>query len=102
MSDLVAFEDLGDLDGHDLRAVLDQVTREQLLEALAGTPPGLRRLLLTKLSPASATQLEAQINAYGTVPSECSQTAQRAVVDALCRLSRAGQVAFDDPEDMVA
>ena len=102
MSDLVAFEDLGDLDGHDLRAVLDQVPPEQLLEAMAGTPPGLRRLLLTKLSAASATELEAQINAYGSVPSECSETAQRAVVDALCRLSRAGQVAFDDPEDMVA
>ena len=74
MSDLVEFQDLGDLDGHDLRAVLDQVSREQLLEAMAGTPPGLRRLLLTKLSSASATQLEAQINAYGTVPSESSLT----------------------------
>lgn len=102
MSDLVDFEDLGDLDGSDLRAVLDQVTTEQLLAAMAGTPPGLRRLLLTKLSSASAVQLEAQINAYGTVPFESAKNAQRAVVDALCRLSRAGQVAFNDPEDMVA
>lgn len=102
MSDLVAFDDLGDLDGADLRAVLDQVTAEQLLEALAGTPPGLRSLLLTKLSSASALQLEAQVNAHGTVSFEAAQAAQRAVVEALCRLSRAGQVAFNDPEDMVA
>ena len=102
MSDLVAFEDLGDLDGTDLRAVLDQVPSEQLLEAMAGSPPGIRSLLLTKLSTASATRLEAQINAFGSVSTESARTAQRAVVDALCRLSRAGQVAFDDPEDMVA
>ena len=102
MSDLVDFQDLGDLDGNDLRAVLDQVPQAQLLEAMAGTPPGLRRLLLTKLSTALAVELEARIAAHGSVASESAQTAQRAVVDALCRLSRAGQVAFDDPEDMVA
>lgn len=100
MSDLVAFEDLNDLDGNDLRAVLDQVTSEQLLEAMAGTPPGVRSMLLTKLSSASATALEAQINAFGSVSTESALTAQRAVVDVLCRLSRAGQIAFDDPDDM--
>ena len=102
MSDLVDFEDLGDLDGSDLRAVLGQVTTDQLLAAMAGTPPGLRRMLLTKLSTASAVQLEAQINAYGSVTFESAKNAQRAIVEALCRLSRAGQVAFNDPEDMVA
>jgi flagellar motor switch protein FliG len=102
LSDLVAFEDLGDLDGNDLRAVLDQVSHEQLLEALGGTPPGVRRLLLTKLSSTSATELEAEVHARGSVPSESAMVAQRAVVDALCRLSRAGQVAFNDPDDMVA
>ncbi|WP_422928315.1 FliG C-terminal domain-containing protein [Singulisphaera sp. PoT] len=102
MSDLVAFEDLGDLDNTDLRAVLGQVSRDQLLEALYGTSPGLRRLLLTKLSSASANELEAQVNAHDYVSFESVHSAQRAVVDVLCRLSRAGQVAFDDPEDMVA
>lgn len=102
MSDLVDFEDLRELDGPDLRAVLNQVSNDQLLVAMAGSPPALRRMLLTKLSSASAVQLEAQINAYGTVPFESAKNAQRALVDALCRLSRAGQVAFNDPEDMVA
>ena len=102
MSDLVAFEDLGDLDGNDLRAVLGQVSHEQLLEALGGSTPAVRRLLLTKLSTTSASELEAQVHARGSVPAESAFVAQRAVVDALCRLSRSGQVAFDDPEDMVA
>ena len=102
MSDLVDFEDLGLLDGADLRAVFDQVPEDQLLEALVGATPALRRRLLTKLPAASATRLEAQINAHGPVSFEAAQTAQRAVVEALCRLSRGGQVAFDDPEDMVA
>jgi len=102
LSDLVDFEDLRDLDGSDLRAVLNQVSPEELLVAMAGTPPGLRRSLLTKLSSTSAVQLEAQINAYGTVSFESAKHAQRVVVEVLCRLSRAGQVAFNDPEDMVA
>jgi flagellar motor switch protein FliG len=102
LSDLVAIEDLGDLDGNDLRAVLGEVPHEQLLEALSGLAPGTRRVLLTKLSTDSAAALEAQVTAYGSVPFESARTAQRAVVEVLCRLGRAGQVAFDDPEDMVA
>ena len=102
MSELVDFEDLGQLDGGDLRAVFEQVSDHQVLDALVGTPSGLRRQLLTKLPSASASRLENQINTHGPVPFESVWNAQRAVVDALCRLSRCGQVAFDDPEDMVA
>ena len=102
MSKLVDFEDLGLLDGADLRAVLGQVSTDQVLDALVGTPASLRQRLLTKLPAASASRLEAQINSHGPVPLEAALSAQRAVVDALCRLSRVGQVAFDDPEDMVA
>jgi flagellar motor switch protein FliG len=102
LSDLVELDDLGYLESHDLRAVFDQLSETQVVEALLGASPALRRQLLTKLSPASASRLEAQINASGPVTSEVVQQAQRAVVETLCRLSRAGQVAFDVPEDMVA
>ena len=102
MSDLVDFEDLGLLDGRDLRAVLNQLPRSQVIEALVGTPPGLRQSLLTKLTPALASRLEAQVVAHDPVPFEVVQSAQRALVEVLCRLSRVGQVAFDDPADMVA
>jgi flagellar motor switch protein FliG len=100
----VEIDDLGFLDGHDLRAVLAQVTEPQVLLVLSTISPPLRRQLLSKLSPASASRLEAQINAHehGPTTPEAVQTAQRAVVEALCRLSRGGQVAFDVPEDMVA
>jgi flagellar motor switch protein FliG len=100
LSDLVAFEDLGDLDGNDLRAVLEEVPREQLLEALSGLSPTTRRVLLNNLSTASVDALELELGTFRSVPSESAQAAQRALVDALCRLSRAGQVAFDDPDDM--
>jgi flagellar motor switch protein FliG len=102
LSDLVDFEDLGLLDSRDLRAVFDQVPDSQVIQALAGTPPGLRQSLLTKLTPASALKLEASIQAHDSVPFELTQSAQRALIEALCRLSRGGQVAFDDPADMVA
>lgn len=102
MFSLVDFEDLVLLDGGDLRAVLGQVPDDQLVNALGGTTLGLRRRLLLKLSPASADRLEAQILARGPVSNEAARTAQAAVVDALCRLSRSAQIAFDVPEDMVA
>ena len=101
-SELVEIDDLSFLDGHDLRAVFDQVSEAQTLVALSGMSPTLRKQLLSKLSPASASRLEAQVNAHGPATPEAVQTAHRAMVEALCRLSRGGQVAFDAPEDMVA
>lgn len=102
MSSLVEFEDLGLLDGGDLRAVFGQVTHDQVIAALAGAPAGLRQRLLTMLPSASANRLEAQVQAHGPVPFEAVQSAQHTVVEALRRLSRGGLIAFDDPEDMVA
>ncbi len=102
MSDLVDFEDLDLLDDGDLRAVFGQVAASQVVEALGGAPADLRRRLMAKLSPASAAQLQAQIMAYGPIAFEAVRTAQRALVEVLCRLARSGQVAFDDPGDMVA
>jgi flagellar motor switch protein FliG len=102
LSSLVQFEDLGQLDGGDFRAVLGQVRPEQVLQALVGVPHGLRHRLLNKLPASSAHTLAAQITALGPVSFETVQSAQQALVEALCRLSRVGQIAFDDPDDMVA
>ena len=102
MSELVDIEDLTLLDGTDLRAVFGQVSEEQVLDALIGVPAGLRHQILTKLPAASAAALESRIDGRGPVSFESVQTAQRDLIEALCRLSRSGQVAFDDPADMVA
>ena len=100
MSDLVDFEDLAQLDAHDLRSVFGQVDSTEILDALAGSTLGVRRMLLTKLAPASAASLEASLTDHGPVSFETVHSAQRSLVEALCRLSRGGQVAFDDPADM--
>ena len=102
MSDLVDFEDLYLLDDGDLRAVFGQVAASQVIEALAGAPDDLRRRLMAKLAPASAAGLQAQIMAHGPIAFEDVRKAQHALVEVLCRLARSGQVAFDDPGDMVA
>ena len=102
MSNLVEFEDLNLLDGGDLRAVFSQVDEPQVLHALVGASAFLRRTLLTKLTPTLAAKLEGGLDALEPVPFEAVRSAQRSVVDALCRLGRSGIIAFDDPEDMVA
>lgn len=101
MFSLVEFEDLGELDGGDLRAVLNEVPSELLVDALLGASAGLRRQLLTKLPASSASVLQARLGERGPVNPENSEDAQRLLVEALCRLSRVGQVAFDDPADML-
>jgi flagellar motor switch protein FliG len=102
LSELIEIDDLGLLDGKDLRAVFSQVSQSQVVAALSGAAPVLRGQLLKKLPAATARRLESQIAARGPVPPAAVQQAQRALVEALCRLSRAGQVAFDIPGDMVA
>ena len=101
MSNLVAFEDLGELDGNDLKAVFRQVDPPLVLAALIGVSSGLRQRLLAKLPASSAVEIEARLDAFGPVSAELVIDAQHALIEALCRLSRGGQVAFDDPEDML-
>lgn len=102
MSDLVAFEDLIDLDSADLRAVFKQVTEQQALAALAATTPGIRQRLLSKLGAAIGSHLESGLATLEPVTVETAQRSQRALIDALRHLSRGGLIAFDDPDDMVA
>lgn len=102
MSDLVDFEDLNELDGGDLRAVFEQVSDDQARDALGGLALSYRERLLFKLPKPSAERLTAFIDASGPISFEAAHHAQRAMVEALCELSRSGVVAFDDPEDLVA
>lgn len=99
---LVDFEDLTLLDGGDLRAVLGEVTEDQVADALLGIPAGLQRQLLNKLPQAVAARLERRIDPRESIPFDAVLDAQRSIIDALCRLSRGAQIAFDVPEDMVA
>ena len=102
MSKLVAFEDLAGLDGGDLRAVFGQVSLSQVVDALAGVAVPFRQRLLSRLAPPTAEKIAAQLAERGTIPFESAAAAQGELVEALCRLSRGGQVAFDDPADMVS
>ncbi|GAC1320375.1 MAG: hypothetical protein NVSMB14_16500 [Isosphaeraceae bacterium] len=99
---LVDFEDLALLDGGDLRAVLGAVSEDQVVDALLGTPAGLQRQLLNKLPQTTAARLECRIGPRRSISFEAVLDAQRSIIDALCRLSRGAQIAFDVPEDMVA
>lgn len=102
MSKLVDFEDLAGLDGGDLRAVFSQVGLERVVDALGGVPISFRQRLLARLAGPTARTIESRLAGRGMVSFESAAAAQGEMVEALCRLSRGGQVAFDDPADMVA
>src|SRR3954470_9957405 len=83
LSDLVDFEDLAQLDGADLRAVFGQVDDIDVLDALAGTGLGVRRMILSKLPPATAARLDAEVDGHGPVAFPAVHAAQRSLVEAL-------------------
>ena len=102
MSETIAFDDLDMLDGGDLKAVFDQVTMDEVVAALWGANPALRGRLLRRLAKRQSVQIAQAIAAAEPHNFEQVRGAQQKLVAVMCRLSRAGQIAFDVPEDMVA
>ena len=102
MSESTAFDDLELLDGNDLKAVLNHLPLESVVAALWGCPMALRGRLLRKLSNRDSTRIEKAIAATGHLTFEQVRNGQQEAVVLLCQMSRAGQIAFDAPEDMVA
>jgi flagellar motor switch protein FliG len=100
---LVEIDDLDQLDAADLRAVLAQVDPDRVTAALIGLEPRLRRRLLGRLPRGTAQALDAPRESPAVAPlsAERVHAARRSVVDALCRLARRGQIAFDHPEDIL-
>jgi flagellar motor switch protein FliG len=102
MSETTAFEDLELLDGGDLKAVFDYMPAETVVAALWGCPMALRGRLLRKLSKMDSTRIEKAIAAMTHLTFEQVRNGQQEAVAVMCQMSRAGQIAFDAPEDMVA
>lgn len=102
MSETTVFEDLNLLSGHDLRAVFDQLPTDQVTAALWGCQVGLRTQLIRKLPRSCAKPIEQAIATTEHLSFTQVRHAQQQVVSAMCQLSRAGIIAFDLPEDMVA
>lgn len=101
MSELVALEDLEALSGDDLVAVFRRVERSRLTTALASLAPLARERLLAKLTRSWARSLVHEIKTKENVDDALVQESRRSVLEALGGLCRHGQVAFDDPEDIL-
>ena len=102
MSESTVFDDLELLDGGDLKAVFEQVSKEEVVAAMWGAHASLRGRLLLKLSRRYATPIQQAIDATEHQSFEDVRNAQHKIVEAMCQLSRTGQIAFDVPEDMAA
>ena len=102
MSETTAFEDLNLLDTNDLRAVIAQLPSDQVVAALWGAHAGLRTQLLSRLPKRQAEPIERAIAATEHISFARVCQAQQQLVATMYRLSRAGIIAFDIPEDMIA
>lgn len=102
MTEITSFDDLELLDRGDLEAVFKQLPMADVVAALWGTSAAMRSRLLRNLSPRLARDIERGIAATDHLTFEQVRNAQQRTVATLCSLSRAGQIAFDMPEDMVA
>lgn len=102
MSDSTTFDDLELLDRNDLKAVFNHMPLESVVAALWGCPMGLRGRLLGRLNKRDSTRIEKAIAATVHQSFEQVRSGQQEAVSVMCQMSRAGQIAFDAPEDMVA
>ena len=102
MSEITTFDDLELLSGDDLKAVFDQLPPEEVMAALWGCPIALRGQLLRNLSKQDSTKIERAIGSTEHLTFEQVRNAQQNAVAVMCQMSRAGLIAFDAPEDMVA
>jgi len=102
MAETTTFDDLMLLDGNDLRVVFQHLGTERAVAALWGCSASLRRLLLRKMPRRFADELGEQVDAAEHFSFTEVLEAQRAAVQLVYELSRAGVIAFDAPEDMVA
>ena len=102
MSDSTTFDDLELLDGADLKAVFNHMPLETVVAALWGCPMALRGRLLRKLNNRDSSRIENAIAATVHRTFEQVRNGQQEAVSVMCQMSRAGQIAFDAPEDMVA
>jgi len=102
VSESLVFEDMELLGGDDFKAVLDQMEMDRVVAALWGCPVALRGRLLRKLTKRDSHVIEQAIAATEHFSFAQVRDAQQQALDVMCRLSRAGQIAFDVPDDMVA
>lgn len=102
MSESTTFDDLELLDENDLKAVFNYMALESVVAALWGCPLALRGRLLRKLNRRDSTRIEKAMAATDHLSFEEVRNGQHEAVAVMCQMSRAGQIAFDAPEDMVA
>ena len=102
MSESTVFEDLEMLDGPDLQAVFSHMQSEEVVAALWGAHIGLRSRLLQKLGKRARQAILLDIASCDHCTFDQVHRAQKKAVEVMCQMSRAGQIAFDAPEDMVA
>ena len=69
---------------------------------MEGEKKNRARLWRAYLVAALVFSMAAEVASHGPVAVPAVHAAQRTLVEALCRLCRGSQVAFDDPADMVA
>ena len=102
MSETTTFEDLELLARNDLKAVFDQMPFDEVVAALWGCHVALRGQLLRMLAKRDSTKIERAIAETPHLSFEQVRNAQSSAVVIMCQMSRAGQIAYDAPEDMVA
>ncbi len=102
MSETTTFDDLDMLRRDDLKAVLDSLSEQEVIASLWGTPISFRTRLLDKLTKCDAAKIEQAIISIDHQTFDQVYRAQMKAVSMMCQMSRAGLIAFDVPEDMVA
>jgi flagellar motor switch protein FliG len=89
---MFTFEDLADLDGRALQAILREISNEQLILALKSCPETVKDKLLDNVSSRAAAMINEDLEALGPVRLSEVECMQKIIVDIALKLEEDGQI----------
>jgi flagellar motor switch protein FliG len=91
---MFVFENLDDVDGRSIQALLREVSNEQLMLALKGTTERVKDKIFSNMSKRAAELLKDDLEAQGPVKVSEVETAQKEILAVARRLAEEGQISL--------
>ena len=91
---MFTFENLLDLDDRAIQRLLREVTSEELVTALKGSPPEIKDLVMRNMSKRAAEVLKDDMEARGPMRVSDVEAAQKSILTAVRRLADSGEIAM--------
>lgn len=101
-SQLLIFDELGNLSGRDIQSILKQVSSDDLIKALKGSTDDMRELFFDNMSKRAADIMREDMEVMGAIRVSDVEQSQRSILEIARKLSDDGVISLGgSQEDMI-